>query len=442
MWDSICRASPRSFPTGNRVARSRADWSFGAWGLRWGLLSIWLAVNPVLPAGAFSSTSNTEHRQAPERATSTVHSFRQALPGYRYLFPRDHGSHPAYQTEWWYYTGHLQAADGRKFGYQLTFFRRGLNRTEQTQEGFTPSQEPSRWRIHDLYLAHFALTDLAQGQFHYAEKISREGLGKAGADQDRLRVWIDRWSAVSPVRSEGSAKGSAKESNAPDGAHHLTAATEDYGIELTLSPAKPPAIHGSQGVSRKGSKPEEASHYYSLTRLSTTGTLTVKGKRIPVTGQSWMDHEFGSGELSSDLVGWDWFSLQLATGDELMWYRLRREDGQADPASSGTWVGVNGQTMSLTTESIRLDELDRWTSPRSGARYPSRWRLSSKDLDLVVDIDPLLNDQELITRRSTRVTYWEGAVRITGTLRGKPVAGQGYVELTGYAERYQPAVTP
>jgi predicted secreted hydrolase len=125
-----------------------------------------------------------------------------------------------------------------------------------------------------------------------------------------------------------------------------------------------------------------------------------------------------------------------------MWYRLRREDGQADPASSGTWVGADGQTMPLATESIRLDELERWTSPQSGARYPSRWRLSSKALDLVVDIDPLLSDQELITRRSTRVTYWEGAVRITGTLGGKSVVGQGYVELTGYAERYQPAVPP
>jgi predicted secreted hydrolase len=414
------------------------------------LLSIWLAASLVFPGALSFSSSSNEHRREPERAISKVHSFQQALPGYRYLFPRDHGSHPAYQTEWWYYTGHLQAEDGRRFGYELTFFRRGLNRIEQTREGFAPSQEPSRWRIHNLYLAHFALTDLAQGQFHYAEKISREGLGKAGADQDRLRVWIDRWSAVSPLRSEGSAggsteglaKGSAKESNAPDGAHHLTAATEDYGIELTLSPAKPPAIHGSQGVSRKGSKPEEASHYYSLTRLSTTGTLMVKGERIPVTGQSWMDHEFGSGELSSELVGWDWFSLQLASGDELMWYRLRREDGQADPASSGTWVGADGQTMPLATESIRLDELERWTSPQSGARYPSRWRLSSKALDLVVDIDPLLGDQELITRRSTRVTYWEGAVRITGTLGGKSVVGQGYVELTGYAERYQPAVPP
>jgi predicted secreted hydrolase len=353
------------------------------------------------------------------------------LPGYRYLFPRDHGSHPAYRTEWWYYTGQLEAADGRKFGYELTFFRRGLNRREETHEGSSPSKEPSRWRIHDLYLAHFALTDLEQGQFHYAEKISREGLGKAGADQDRLRVWIDRWSASSPAGTDGS-----------NGAHHLTAATEDYGIELILSPTKPPVIHGSQGISRKGSKPEDASHYYSLTRLSTKGVLVVKGQRIPVTGQSWMDHEFGSGELSPDLVGWDWFSVQLATGDELMWYRLRREDGLADPVSSGTWVGADGQTIPVTTESIRLDELDRWTSPQSGAHYPSRWRLSSQSLNLFLDIEPLLSDQELITRHSTRVTYWEGAVRVTGTLRGKPVAGQGYVELTGYAERYRPAGTP
>jgi predicted secreted hydrolase len=151
-----------------------------------------------------------------------------------------------------------------------------------------------------------------------------------------------------------------------------------------------------------------------------------------------MDHEFGSGELSAELVGWDWFSLQLTTGEELMWYRLRREDGLADPASSGTWVGADGRNVPLTTEAIRLDELDRWTSPQSHAHYPSRWRVSSEALDLTLNVEPLLSDQELITRRSTRVTYWEGAVHITGTLRGKPVTGQGYVELTGYAARYQP----
>lgn len=428
----MCDRIERSRITGSSVWCGLLSWSF----------PIWLAATIVFPAGAFSSSSNSEHRRAPERATTAIHSFQQALPGYRYLFPRDHGSHPAFQTEWWYYTGHLKAADGRTFGYELTFFRRGVTRTEKARDGSAPPQERSRWRIYDLYLAHFALTDLAQGQFHYAEKISREGLGKAGADQNRLRVWIDRWGAVSPARSDGSAAELAKESNDPDGSHHLTAATEDYGIELILSPTKPPVIHGSQGISRKGAKPEEASHYYSLTRLSTRGTLTVKGERIPVTGQSWMDHEFGSSELSAELVGWDWFSLQLDTGEELMWYRLRRTDGQADPASSGTWVGADGQSLPLTTESIRLDELNRWTSPHSGARYPSRWRLSSKPLDLVLDIDPLLNDQELITSRSTRVTYWEGAVRLTGTLRGKPIAGQGYVELTGYAERYRPAVTP
>ncbi|MEX5215960.1 MAG: carotenoid 1,2-hydratase [Nitrospiraceae bacterium] len=436
MWNRIERTKRAS----SSVARSLPSWS----------ALIWLAANLVVPAApAFSSSSSSssaEHRSRPEPATAKSSSFQQALPGYRYLFPRDHGSHPAFQTEWWYYTGHLQTADGRQFGYELTFFRRGVNRPEKAGEGSNTAKKPSRWRIYDLYLAHFALTDLTKEQFHYAEKISREGLGKAGADQDRLRVWIDRWSAVSPMKSDGFAAGSAnglsKESDAPDGTHHLTAATETYGIELALSPAKPPVIHGSQGISRKGDKPGEASHYYSLTRLSTKGAVTIDGERIPVTGQSWMDHEFGSSELGSELVGWDWFSLQLDTGDDLMWYRLRRQDGRADPASSGTWVPADGQSIPLTTESIRLDELEQWTSPQSGAHYPSRWRLSSKPLDLVVNIDPLLSNQELITARSTRVTYWEGAVHVIGTLRGKPVAGQGYVELTGYAKRDEPAMMP
>lgn len=435
-------------PSASCSARNTPHW------IRANTLPIFLGLRPcILPHilrlvtnGNIGLTPSTESQPEFERPPSTVHAFQQALPGYRYLFPRDHGAHPAYQTEWWYYTGHLTAEDGRTFGYELTFFRRGVNRAEQPQYGSPSSQPSSRWRIHDLYLAHFALTDLAQGQFRYAEKISREGLGKAGAEQDRLRVWIDRWSAVSPLGAQGSveqsAGKSAKGSHAPEEAHHLTASTEDYGVELTLVPAKSPTIHGSQGVSRKGARPEEASHYYSLTNLLTRGTLLLKGERIPVSGQSWMDHEFGSGDLGPELVGWDWFSLQLDTEEELMWYRLRREDGQADPASSGTWVGVDGRTIPLTTASIRLDELDHWASPHSGARYPSRWRLSSQALDLVVDLVPLLNDQELTTKRSTRVTYWEGAVRLTGTLRGKPVAGQGYVELTGYAERYRSAVSP
>lgn len=349
-------------------------------------------------------------------ADDSRHNFRPALPGYQYRFPRDHGSHDDFQTEWWYYTGHLAAKNGRRFGYELTFFRRAV----------PPDRiktEPSRWTIGQLYLAHFALTDLGEKRFHYAEKVSRAGLGKAGAMQERLDVWIDRWSARTlpgePTRLQ------------------LQAAHEDLRIDLILAPVKPLVIHGTGGISRKGAEAGQASHYYSFTRLATEGTITIGRDRLPITGTSWMDHEFGSADLGHDLVGWDWFSLQLANDTELMFYRLRRADGSADPASSGTLVFADGRTQPLSSSDLQLDPLAFWTSPQSGARYPSRWRLSSRALNLEVEITPLLADQELITRRSTQITYWEGAVEATGTLSGRAISGQGYVELTGYAERFK-----
>ncbi len=349
-------------------------------------------------------------------ADDSQKEFQLALPGFRYQFPRDHGSHDEFRTEWWYYTGHLMAKNGRQFGYELTFFRRAIA-PEQTKNN------PSRWAITQLYLAHLALTDLDRKQFRYAEKVSRAGLGKAGATREKLDLWIDRWSAQAlpgePIR------------------FRLQAAHEGVRIELTLNPTKPLVIHGTGGISRKGSEAGQASHYYSFTRLATEGTVTVGEDRLAVTGTSWMDHEFGSADLGHDLVGWDWFSLQLADHTELMLYRLRRADGSSDPASSGTVVSADGRAQPLALSDVQIEPLAFWTSPQSGARYPSRWRLSSRSLSLYVEITPLLAEQELITRRSTQVTYWEGAVHVSGTQSGRSISGQGYVELTGYAERFR-----
>lgn len=349
-------------------------------------------------------------------ATETpLQSFSIATPGYHYRFPEDHGAHERFRTEWWYYTGHLTAADGRAFGFQLTFFRRGI----------PPDQvktDPSKWSLHQLYLAHFAITDLHSGRFLYADKLSREGLGKAGAETDRLRVWIDRWSA-------------SMDDQVPD-RQRLRAATEEFAIDLLVIPQKPPALHGRQGVSHKGAAPEQASHYYSLTHLATNGQIRVGAETLTVTGLSWMDHEFGSADLGRDIVGWDWFSLQLSDSTELMWYALRRADGTVDPASSGTLVSADGLTQPLSAQELTIQSLDHWTSPHSHARYPQRWRLSAPSLGLNLEVASLLADQELNTAHSTRVIYWEGAVSATGQVRGAPVTARGYVELTGYAERF------
>ncbi len=340
--------------------------------------------------------------------------FQSATAGYRYNFPRDHGSHPTYRTEWWYYTGHLHAKNGRSFGFELTFFRRGV-----------PPDKiktlPSKWSISHLYLAHFAVTDITGKRFHFSEKLSREGLGKAGADESRLRVWIDDW------RAEASTE--------PSASHTLVAHDETHALALTLQPAKPLVTHGAAGISRKGKDVGQASHYYSFTRLATSGKLTIEGESFDVTGTSWMDHEFGSAELGTDQVGWDWFSIQLEDDTELMLYRMRRKDGSSDLASSGTVVSPDGRTRHLEVTDFQIESTGTWTSSESKATYPSRWRLKFPSLNLVLDVTPLLADQELRTSRSTRVSYWEGAVAVTGTKQGRPVKGQGYVELTGYAER-------
>jgi len=343
-------------------------------------------------------------------------SFPPATAGYRYEFPKDHGSHPAFRTEWWYYTGHLQAKDGRPFGFELTFFRRAIPPDEV-------KTQPSQWSVSHLYLAHFAVTDIAGRRFHFSEKLSRAGLGKAGADESQLRVWIDDWHAEASADATGS--------------HRLFAHDGALALALTVQPTKPVVIHGQDGISRKGAAAGQASHYYSFTRLAATGQLTIGHEQFEVTGTSWMDHEFGSADLSHDVVGWDWFSVQLADNSELMLYRLRQSDGSSDPASSGTVVSPDGKTRHLSAADIHIEANGTWKSQESKAMYPNKWRLAIPFLDLSLDLIPLLDQQELRTSRSTQVTYWEGAVAVSGMKQGRPVTGQGYVELTGYAERFK-----
>lgn len=350
----------------------------------------------------------------PSIAADRPQEFRVATEGYRYEFPRDHGSHDGFRTEWWYYTGNLTTKDGRQFGYQLTFFRRGM-----------PAEQiktlPSKWSITQLYLAHLAVSDLKNGQFHFAEKLSRAGLGKAGAESNHLRVWIDRWRAEALPNQDRQI---------------LSASDGNVAIQLTVAPEKPLVIHGTHGVSRKGAETGQASHYYSLTRLATSGTITIGDKSFEIVGTSWMDHEFGSADLGEDLVGWDWFSLQFTDQTELMLYRLRRADGTADPVSSGTFIDREGMGHHLSIADFALTPTSFWTSPTSKARYPQKWRLTIPSRQLSLELVPRMAEQELITGHSTQVTYWEGAIEVNGAANGTPIKGRGYMELTGYAERF------
>ena len=352
--------------------------------------------------------------QAPEPIRILEPEYRPALPGYEYAFPRDHGSHPDYKLEWWYYTGHLDGDDGRRFGYELTFFRLGMDRRAESE---------SRWNIEDLHVAHFALSDIDADRFRFYERLNRKGPGIAWARAGTLDVSNAGWSA----RLEGDAM-------------KLRAYADGVLLELELTSAKDPVIHGIRGVSQKADGVGQASHYYSLTRLDTRGLLSIDGQPVNVSGESWMDHEFGTNQLASEQIGWDWFGVQLDNGEELMLYQLRRRDGSIDRNSSGTIVGVDGRTEHLAGDEFVVSALGEWASPKSEAVYKIDWRLEIPGVDADLRVIPLMRDQELVTTRSTGIAYWEGAVRIEGTWRGQPITGRGYVELTGYSERYRPSV--
>ncbi len=332
-------------------------------------------------------------------------------------FPRDHGPHPGFRTEWWYYTGNLQATSGQRFGFQLTFFRRQISPPGSRQHWPQPS---SPWRTDQIYFAHAALSDLSSSRFHQGEIVARGAAGLAGSfqDQNQTNVFVRNWR----LRFQGNQ-------------HHLQAESDDFGLDLLLEPAKPPVAHGKAGYSRKGSAPESASCYYSITRLAASGQVTAGGKRFTTDGIAWMDHEYSSAPLEPALVGWDWFSVQLSDRSELMIYLIRHQDGSYHPASSGTYSDPDGQTFHLPADAIRVETLDHWTSPDSGARYPHRWRLKIPTQQLDLWVQPQLADQEMHTTRTAGTPYWEGAVAISGTARQETITGVGYVELTGYAGR-------
>jgi predicted secreted hydrolase len=326
-------------------------------------------------------------------------------------FPSDHGPHNSYQTEWWYYTGNLETAAGRHFGYQLTFFRRALAPVTQRQD------RTSAWATDQVYLAHFALTDVAGERFQASERFSRGSAGLAGAQASPYRVWLEDWRV---------------EKIAPD-VYQLKAAQDDLEIDLTLTDEKGPILQGDRGYSQKGPEPGNASYYYSLTRLASSGTVRVGDATYPVSGSSWMDHEYSTSALGPELVGWDWFSIQMDDGGELMVYQIRKEDGSADSFSSGTFIDPDGQTTRLNRDDFRIDVRDTWRSSHSGATYPARWTIAVPVADLQLQVTPYLADQEL----NVSYTYWEGAVRVEGERAGQAVSGDGYVELTGYAASMQ-----
>ena len=326
----------------------------------------------------------------------------------RWSFPHDHGVHSSYRTEWWYFTGQLRDPSGLRLGYQLTFFRFGARSGERGA---------GAWAVRDIYAAHFALVDLDRESFSYAERISREGPGLAGAGAAGLEVTVLDWSAATDK-----------------GDFVLTAREGGMRLELRLRPREEPLLHGSGGLSRKGERPGQASWYYSMTELAAAGEVTLPGRSSPVRveGWTWFDHEFGSNQLSPDQVGWDWFALRLDDGRRVMLYLLRRRDGTVEPFSSGTLRETDGTVHHLFRDEFSVKTVATWKSGQSGAEYPSAWRIRIPSAAIDLSLAALAPDQELITSASTGVTYWEGAAGGEGSSDGAEVSVEGYVELTGY----------
>lgn len=329
-------------------------------------------------------------------------------------FPQDLGAHDNFQTEWWYYTGNLSAENGQHFGFQLTFFRRAIVGSAErvTRE--------SLWATDQVYLSHFALTDVKAGRHYAFERFERGSAGLAGATGIPMyEVWLQDWSVKQLA----------------DELYRLEAAQEGVGIRLDLLDKKGVVLQGEGGYSQKGPDPGNASIYVSQSRLEASGILVVGDEEYVVNGLAWMDHEYSTSALSPDQIGWDWFSLQLDDGSELMVYTIRRADGSVDPFSKGTMIYPDGSTRLLRAGDFSIQVNDTWRSPHSGGVYPSSWTLTIPSEALVLAIDPHLADQEM----NLSFIYWEGAVKVKGERAGQPVGGNGYVELTGYAQSLENA---
>jgi predicted secreted hydrolase len=357
------------------------------------------------------------------RGADRTNGFALANEPRNFEFPQDHGPHPQFRHEWWYVTGNLDSTRGERFGFELTFFRIAL-----APPGTAPDTV-SAWRTRQVYVGHFAITDVARGEFRFAQKLSRDALGLAGAQAQPLRVWLDDWMLGAPADTNRVLNGPGPVSPATAPGWMLHAQGQGYDLTLEAQPLLPPVLNGEQGLSRKASERGAASYYYSIPRVAVRGKVLRAGVSSDVQGLAWLDREWGSGSLGASEQGWDWFALQLQDGSSLMFYALRNRDGTRDSHSAGTWVDPAGRAQALSTDQVMIDVNGHWVSPRGG-QYPSRWRVRVPAVGLDVEVRPVLANQEL----GTKPRYWEGAVDVSGTREGHDSAGRGYVELVGYGE--------
>lgn len=381
---------------------------------RWKIIFIALVIMIItifgislVNVGGNGDVSATTSLTAPD---VNLDDFARAVEPYDWNFPEDFGAHPEFLTEWWYYTGNVATEEGQRFGYQFTIFRRAI-----TPEN---TETESEWRTNQVYLVHFTVSDIDANNFYHDQRFSRGGAGLAGATTDPVyRVWIEDWEILAQ--------------NEEASLVTIQAEADDFSINLTLEQTKEPALQGDDGLSQKSEEVGNASYYYTLSRLLTTGEITIDGEVFTVSGNTWKDHEFSTSALGTGAQGWDWFGLIFDNNTELMVGQIRLQDGGVEPAFGGLMIYPDGTTEYLPSSSFEITPTDFWISPHTGAEYPSGWqmRVSTEEGVLNFEVEPLMQDQELA---DTDPSYWEGAVKISGEL-----TGYGYAELTGYTGSMQ-----
>jgi predicted secreted hydrolase len=339
-------------------------------------------------------------------------TFSHATAPRPFNFPHDHGPHPEYRTEWWYYIGNLQDEQGKQFGYQLTFFRSGLTANMP--------KRASDLATNQFYMAHFAVTSQPANEHLSFERFSRGAGGLAGASGDPLyQVWLEDWSVHETDANSYLLQATAQNKTGP------------VAINLTLHETRPPVLHGNAGLSQKGPEQGNANYYYSLVNLQTKGSLTFAGQSFNITGISWMDHEFGTSALSADITGWDWFGAQLDNGAVLMFGTYHNGQGESRYGYEGSLMFPDNHKVRLQQGDFEIKALDKWTSPITGFIYPSGWQVRFPKYNIELTMTPLIRNQEM----TVRFIYYEGAITIKGTMDGAPVNGRGYAELTGYGKQ-------
>ena len=405
-------------------------------------LSFWQIITiPILVGLALSWILFSEPKAEIEATISAAQAlsgsdtegFTQALAPREFVFPGDHGAHPGFKTEWWYYTGNLFTEEGRQFGYQFTIFRNQLSPSDAdfariNQEEpvlMNPEEEGARdseWSTNQLYLAHFAISDVSKKDHVFDERYSRGTAGLAGASVDPYRIWLEDWEITR-----------VKDSKASDKRFQMRIKAEmsnGTALDIVLNPQKPLVLQGEEGYDKKGGEDGNASYYISFTRMQTEGLLKKEGESLAVSGLSWMDHEWSTSALDSGQTGWDWFSIQLSNGYELMYYQIRNVDPDLAPQTTGSLVTPNGQKRDLDQGEVRLEVLEYWASPHTGARYPVQWTLAIPSEELEMDVTTVFDDQEM----TVSVQYYEGALQVSGKFRDEAIDGNGYIEMTGYEQ--------